>query len=505
MPSPASSTRRIAAGGFAAALALVVGSSPALAADVTGPSSSESPYIYPLMSDVRTTSLLTVGDSAPHASRVGERYQMAGVPDGIGAYDNGDGTFTVLLNHEISAGNGRVRDHGANGAFISRWTIRKSDLRVLAGEDLIKNVVLSGTGPASFSRFCSADLAPRSAFYDAATGTGYDGRIYLTGEEAGNEGRAFGTILTGSFAGTAYELPHLGKLSFENVLANPASGSKTVVVGMDDSTPGQVYVYVGTKGTSGTPVARAGLTGGSLYGIAVAGTPVEDRATGIGAGSKSFSLASLGDVSARTGAQIEADSTTLGVTRFNRPEDGSWDPISPNDFYFVTTDQFNTVKRPGYASTQNTPQGQEGATRMWRLSFADRMHPELGGTITELLDGTTGDDPMEMMDNITVDRSGHVMIQEDPGNQAYATRIWEYTIATGAYRRVARVDTLRFGSDLGELSRPPFSKDEETSGIVDISRIMKSRAYLLTVQAHSPSADPTLVENGQLLLMRIDD
>ena len=33
-----------------------------------------------------------------------------------------------------------------------------------------------------------------------------------------------------------------------------------------------------------------------------------------------------------------------------------------------------------------------------------------------------------MLDNIAVDTRGHVMLQEDPGNQAYLARIWQYEI-----------------------------------------------------------------------------
>jgi len=65
---------------------------------------------------------------------------MAGIPDGLGAYDNGDGTFTVLLNHEFPASSGVVRAHGAKGAFVSRWVVDKETLQVTSGEDLIKRV-----------------------------------------------------------------------------------------------------------------------------------------------------------------------------------------------------------------------------------------------------------------------------------------------------------------------------------------------------------------------------
>ena len=51
-------------------------------------------YLTPTAPGVEVTPLLTTGDS------VGG-YRMVGVPDGLGAYDNGDGTFTVLMNHEL--------------------------------------------------------------------------------------------------------------------------------------------------------------------------------------------------------------------------------------------------------------------------------------------------------------------------------------------------------------------------------------------------------------------
>ena len=74
--------------------------------------------------------------------------------------------------------------------------------------------------------------------------------------------------MTGAEAGDSYELPLLGRMSFENSLANPASGVKTVVMSTDDSTPGEVYLYVGTKQATGTAVEKAGLTNGLLFGIA---------------------------------------------------------------------------------------------------------------------------------------------------------------------------------------------------------------------------------------------
>jgi hypothetical protein len=102
---------------------------------IQGPSSSEAPYLIRAMNGVVTKSILTVGDTIGH-------YRMAGIPDGLGAFDNGDGTFTLLMNHELGGTAGVVRRHGAKGAFVSRWIIDKDSLEVLHGEDLIQQVAV---------------------------------------------------------------------------------------------------------------------------------------------------------------------------------------------------------------------------------------------------------------------------------------------------------------------------------------------------------------------------
>jgi hypothetical protein len=63
---------------------------------------------------------------------------MVGIPDGLGAFDNYDGTFTLLMNHEIPGDLGVERQHGFAGAFVSHWIVRKSDLAVLHGGDHAK-------------------------------------------------------------------------------------------------------------------------------------------------------------------------------------------------------------------------------------------------------------------------------------------------------------------------------------------------------------------------------
>lgn len=472
--------RQLALWGVAAVSAIVAATAGATPGGAAGPSSSKDPYVVRSQPGVVFKSVLTTGDPIPKVG--GGSYRMVGIPDGLGAFDNGDGTFTVLMNHELTNVKGVVRAHGGIGAFVSRWVIRKDNLAVVRGEDPIKQVRLWSpagyvlTPNVTFSRFCSADLPAKSALYNAATGKGFDGRLFLNGEENGAEGRGFAHALDGN----SYELPWLGKFSFENSLADWGTGDRTVVVSQDDAGggKGQVYVYAGDKKATGaTPVDRAGLTGGGLYGIKVTGYPAEVAATGIPSGTR-FGVYSFGDVSSKSGAQLETDSNANGVTQFRRPEDGAWDTANPNVYYFVTTDQY------------------PGTSRLWRLTFDDASHPELGGTIDMLLDGTEG---QQMFDNIAVNDRGQIVALEDIGDQPALGKVWHYDVASDALTQIAEHDPALFTP-----GAPNFvTQDEETSGVIDVSSILGEGWYLLDDQVHAASADPELVEGGQLLAMHL--
>ena len=453
----------------------------------TGPSSSESPFLLPSTLGVEVTSILTVGDSV-NDKPDGTPYRMVGLPDGLGAFEDDDDcgrdTFTVLMNHELRNTAGVVRAHGAKGSFVSKWIVDKRTLRVVRGEDLIERIWQpTATGwdasvPLALNRLCSADLPERGAFYDRRSKKGYKGRLFMNGEESGIEGSGFAHATTGD----SYRLPWLGRFSWENALAHPDTGTKTVVVGTDDGTGGQVYVYVGTKQKTGNPVEKAGLTNGVLYGIKVVGYPAEIVATGIPDGT-AFTAHAFGDVSTWTGATLEAQSVANAVTSFQRPEDGAWDPENPNDFYFVTTAGFT------------------GASRLWRLRFVDPANPVAGGRIDLLLDGADPTGP-KMMDNICVSTSGQVLIQEDPGNQAtYLAKVWRYDLGSGVLVEVAAHDPARFSP-----SSPGYlTGDEESSGIIDVSDILGEGRFLAVSQAHYAIGDTELVENGQLMVLCVPE
>lgn len=443
---------------------------------ITGPSSSQSPYLQPMVAGSTLTSVFTATNS------VGG-YTMCGTPDGIGVYDNGDGTFTMLMNHEFGNTAGSVRAHGSLGAFVSKWIINKSNLSVVSGQDLMQNVNLwtgttyttyNATNPstlAAFGRFCSGDLPAVTAFYNPGSGAGTQERIFMNGEETGNEGRAMAHIATGPNAGTSWELPFLGKASWENYVASPFPQNKTIVIGMDDSTPGQVYVYVGTKQTSGNEITKAGLTNGKLYGVAVLG--LLNEGSSVPAANSVFNLIDMGAVQNITGTTLNTNSNNVGVTNFLRPEDGAWDPSNPRDFYFATTNSFSAP------------------SRLWRLRFNDISKPELGGTITAVLNGTEG---QKMLDNIGINKYGQIMLVEDVGNNAHNGKMWQYNIGTGTFSMVAQHDTTRFISGGANF----LTQDEEASGVIDAQEVLGPGMWLFVDQAHYSIPAP-IVEGGQIL------
>jgi len=472
------------------------------------------PYALPSTNGVAIQAILTAGEAAENG------YRMVGIPDGLGALGNGQ-TFTLFMNHEIttttgSSGPGIVRAHGSSGAFVSKWTIERRTLRVLAGEDMTPSPSLvqqwdpAGqkyfSGTTAWGRLCSADLPDERALRFLNRGT--TERIFFDGEEV-NFGRAWARIATGDHAGEAWELPRLGKMSFENVVACPHGRGKTIVACFDDGNlntaapasdnPSEVYIYVGTKQTEGNEIERAGLTNGKLYGVRVRreGTIVTEESNDFGLGTTStgfvgtgtFELVELGnagDVSSLSGLQLEQDSMSKDVFRMLRPEDGAWDPRgSEGDaLYFVTTANINPLMN----------------SRLWRLQFTDISQPELGGQIDILLTNTPG----RMFDNITIDRLGRVLIQEDTGNNPWVAKIWVYGIGNGSLTEVAHHDPELF--EPGVNPALFITQDEESSGIIDAAHIFGQGYFLFDVQSHKSvvSTDPEVVEDGQLLAMYVD-
>ena len=368
------------------------------------------------------------------------------------------------------------------------------------------------SGTTVFARICSADLPSASAFYNSSNSTGYNGRIFMSGEETGAEGRAFAFVATGSAAGSVYQLPDLGRFSWENSVANPLSGNKTVVVGTDDSTPGQVYVYIGDKKTTGTGTAveQAGLSGGSLYGIKVTngganysnGTvPLEN------AGAINGTFVATAVSANQTGAALQTASNTAGITNFARPEDAQW--LDSDTLLFVTTGADPDAS--GAAIHQSA--------KLYRLDFDADF---LSGTVSMVLDRTQLDltgfpANTAMFDNMTVGLDGKVYIQEDPGNNAYIAKVWQVDLSNPtAAVQIFESDRDRFlsGASMDIDGAGNQQNDEEHSGIIDVTNLFNGvegdaatwyvsgmKVFMADTQAHYAIGTGGLIEGGQLQLL----
>jgi hypothetical protein len=511
--------------------ALTLALAPMVYAQIQGPSTASTPYLLPVLPGMETIAVITTDNTGPIADdsvpRVGGGgYGLVGIPDGMGAFDNGDGSFTLLVNHELGNTQGVTRAHGGIGSLVSRWVIYKNSLTVASGEDLMKQVYgwnattqQSNTTPGTFSfhRYCSADLPEVTAFYNAATNLGTQSRIFMHGEEGSSTGWARGSVASGPDTGKSYILGKFNLATngtpggsavgaWENLLASPFAQDKTIVIGTSDGGTGimgnALSVYVGTKTGNGSEVDRAGLTNGTLKFVRVGSIANEisngtTRTTGITNG-MAFSL------------------SLTTSTVFSRPEDGAWNPLNPKQFYFVTTDQLDQVGDGLGAAI--------GRTRLWRLTFTDITNPDLGGTIDLLIDGrTVNGQKVNMFDNMTVNpTTGHLLLQEDVGGAAHNGKIWEFdpstfsgTTNTGILTIVAKHDPARFGdraNGVTTTATPPYNNDEESSGIIDITAIMSGSTlhkgnlgeawYISSDQAHYGTNITTAqVEGGQIVVL----
>ena len=519
----------LAAQSLLAFAALTVASANVQAQTVTqGPSSSRTPYLVPAYSSgsiVRSiTSIATATDLVPLTGSPTTAFEFGGIIDGLGAYDNGNGTVTILACFELGTTSGVVRRHGARGAYVTETIVNKQTLQVISANDLIEQVIeANGTvrsvasgNPVAMGRFCSADLPAVSALYNPKTGLGTTDRIFLCGEEFAGASWMLGHVASGAEKGTSYVLPAFNLAtngsginavgSWENALANPFPQDLTIVAATNDGGSGvqnnRVSLYVGTKQATGTAVDKAGLKGGQHFFVQVVGSLNEivnttTRATNITSGTR-FSL-----------------DPTVG-TQFSRPEDGHWDPQNPRDFYFVTTDRINTVNNTGENQSVGASgtAGQVGKSRLFRLRFDDLTNPTQGGVIDLLIDGQKSGINVNMMDNMCVGADGMLYITEDPGNSTYLAKTYAYDITTDTLVLMTKYDPARWGELAVNGGTPgalaPHTNDKEVSGIIDVTSMFPhaddERVLVLDCQDHSTNpavASAASVEGGQLLLMRV--
>lgn len=467
---------------------------------VSGFRTSVTPYALPVGDDYSIIPILSVGDRVPRTSNPSEEFQMIGIPDGLGAYANPNGTTTLFMNQELRE---TVRSEPVpgqplyRGAFVSKLLLAP-DASVLSADVAYDTVYMEGTmvGPTAtvsnstpaFSRLCSGSLAWRDA--------GFDRPIYFAGEESGgtNTFDGKGGIAIAIFDNAAWTLPKFGHMAWENAVARPHRSKETVIMCMEDGEVGdcQLYMYVGQKDNSkhAGPLRRNGLDNGKLYVfVANAGWPTNEA--GFAEGSLTGRWVEIPGAESMTDVELEEASDAVGAFAFDRVEDGGFRPYNPNQFFFDTTG--------------GGPGNQLGRLYQLALNYRNVLGPARLSVIYNADQIVAeGGDIAVSPDNIGVAKDS-LMIQEDGTAQsrpvmAAAGRkgnIWHLDLLTG------EIDVVAELANWGRDASTPTPGVWETSGIIDGTSLFGPDSWLFDVQAHSPTRAPAAntVEDGQLLLM----
>jgi len=464
-------------------------------------------YMISTNSAVSLTPIATTGDDLNGTI-------IRGIPDGMGAFDNGHGGITLLANHEVS-----TTDKVAlrSKSDTSQWGVSITSLnyspgagKITSAVPLIKDIkywnyktgqyqetplggeptgAAAGTFGWGISRFCSATFSPAGTFM--YNGVGYAGSMFTTGEEIGDNSRGFAFDAEGH----GYQLPRTGMLSMENIIPTLKPGINTVAMINEDgsATDSQLHMYLGKKQSTGTSVDKAGFTNGDLYVLNVP-TVTDDNVFRTTIAKSTPVDATFKKIEWNTDVPGFAKGARENGFRFSRIEDGQWDPKNPDVFYFITTE---SNKDP--VATKENP-SEPGIARdgggLWRLTFKDAQNPLLGAKLELLLNG--GEAPfLSKPDNMTITDNGIIMIQEDPGNNAHVARLLAYRLQDGKIATVAKFDPQYFtaaGSNFMTI-------DEESSGIIDATALLrkgsndKNTYFFFNAQIHTYSG-VTVVDSG---------
>ena len=492
----------------------------AVLATVASAATSVKPYVVQLGGHYTIRPLFSADDKVPLLGGApGQQYRMVGIPDGLGAHPNGDGTSTLFMNHELNDNTLSEPVVGGpknRGAFVSQWLLNSSG-DPIAGRRAYDTVFNEETrvGPAptalnttrAFARFCSGFLA--------GPANGFDRWIYLTNEEEQTASRTFdgmGGVSVAIFDNELHALPDLGHFAKENTVVQPHQGTRAVIFSTEDgpaTLDNQLYMYVGKKDRSAnaTPLERNGLVGGTLY-VFRSLDPAKNSERTFVSGSVTGEWVPIPNAGQLTDVQLEAASDAANAMTFVRPEDGAFNPNNPNEFFFNTT-----------GSSSGTAEGVNELGRLYSL----RLHPGnplKPATLTIVYNAdlvvAAGGDIAISPDNIDVGRQ-YLMINEDGTTESRLVMaakgrdgsIWRFGLVKGPTGALG-VDVTT-ATRVAELDPPgrdgiPVGPGVwETSGIIDASALFGANTWLSDVQAHPPTTAPggttVTVEDGQLFVM----
>jgi hypothetical protein len=502
-------------------LAVLAAVAASIAATAALADTSVKDYVVPVGDHYEVDALLSVGDQVPWAGGSGQ-YRMVGIPDGLGAHKNADGTSTLFMNHELNfaaISEPVVGGPKNRGAIVSKW-ILDEDGDPISGRRAYDTVwnenQLLGPAPDStnvaqmprqFGRFCSGSIA--------GPAEGFDRYIYFTNEEvsASESFDGLGGLAVAIFDSELHTLPKLGRFPWENTLVQARPGDRTVIMGLEDGpaaqdpsvTNSQVYMYVGKKerNQGASVLRRNGLDNGELY-VLVPESPAKSDELAFTRGSIDVEWALIPNAGALSEAQLEAASDAVGAFRFARPEDGAFDKRRRNQFYFVTTgDAAVPTDTLGRLYSLQLHPGDPTKEAELRIVYSADAVIAAGGDIAISPDNIDTSRRFLMINEDGTGASRPVMAAKGRDGSIWRFELDDGGVEVSSRRRVAQLnppgrDGVAVGAGIWE-----------TSGVLDASALFGPNTWLSDVQAHPPTAAPegstVTVEDGQLFLLRPGD
>jgi hypothetical protein len=546
------------------------------AATATGGSpgfkTAQGPMIDGVAAGVTYERIISVGDT------LGDGYMFESIPDGISLATNGKGTVDLYVNHETSTvpfpytftaatGKGSGFNDFTN-SLVSKLRLHQKSGGVLSGSYVIQS-------SENYQRFCSNFLATEEHGFDRPlvltneegidwvnrSGTAWPATI------GAPEARQIGTVVAiDEKTGKTRPIWGMGRHNHENSVAIPGYGKPVVLSGDDAfvSNPAQAQLYSYIAGSSdalwndeGDLWAFVADGAAGYYDFPVNGNKnvtgrfvkvPKDVATGRRPNGTDLMAADKGyPLPPNDGSWQRDPRSGLGI-------DGPqwvlehWGDTQPQPvFQFVRVEDIAYDKRPGKQHIVYVVDSGRGATspggnlftstngRVWKLEL-DKSDPTKVTSFSVLIEGD--DAPVKapgeihQPDNIE-STARSLLIQEDPGSSqqfpvgsdvpgsanfdpaATTARVWQYFIADGTKRVVAKVNQ---SADEGPLDEDAAARGAlgawESSGIVDASHVFGPGSFLLDVQAGTLVIDEevrteganTLTyqrDGGQLGLLRI--
>ncbi|MBD2424080.1 choice-of-anchor I family protein [Cyanobium sp. FACHB-13342] len=517
--------------------------------------------------ELKVTSLITNGEFTNGLNPGDSVYAPTGIFDGQGAYENGDGSYTLLVNSELGADRGYGYllpgvEGGLTGARVSSLVIDKDvdddasngyQSAVIAGGLAYDSIYLDGSATAidqaadlgaGFKRFCAANLVEANSF---GADTGFADRIYLVGEEefSGDGGSFFALDVNGR---AIHEVVGFGKGTWESATIINTGSTDTVAVLLFDDAKAPLYMWVGTKSAAADAsfLERNGLAAsqGTLYTFVT--TALLENGVSIGPDSSDLfaftqanginvaingswvDLASLDPNYASLGAPaLRQLAVNAGALQLSRIEDGEVNPLNSQQAVFVSTGTADFNKGDLYGNVYTLDFSDAfGSDGLVAASGESVLKVVYDGDL--LADPTTG---IRNPDNMTISADGYVYLQEDRANGGgtnisagnFGTQeasIWQLAIdpITGDSiddpTRWAQIDRTAVPTVYGQTDPNPADYGNwESSGIIDVSAIYGEAAgslFLADVEAHNLTngnigSSGYLVQGGQLTLIQNPD